>query len=205
MIVPVWASTGNFLLTMRGERVAISLSYSLPFIVMGTIAYGLASMHGSLLAFRSVQEGWHLTHNTVGHSHLAMYGFASFLVWGSVYGLVPRITGREPPVMLVGIHFWLAMLGILTYVIALTIGGTAQGRSWIAGLPFMNSVRAVAPYMVWRVVGGALMLAAHVVFVVNLFKMRPGEFILSSMLPPTEEPATPPDLLEKPAPEGGAA
>lgn len=176
MIVPVWASVGNFLLTMRGERVAIALSYSLPFIVIGTVAYGLASLQGSAQALPMVQESWHLTHFTVQHSHFAAYGFVTFLVWGSIYGLVPRITGREPPVLFVGIHFWLALAGLLVYVVALWLGGQAQGAAWIKGLPFMDSVRAYVPHMVWRGVAGCLMFGAHVVFAINLFKMRPGAF-----------------------------
>ena len=176
MIVPVWASVGNFLLTMRGEKVAIALSYSLPFIVVGTIAYGLASLQGSAQSLRVVQERWHLTQYTIGHSHFALYGFVTFLVWGSIYGLVPRITGREPPVLLVGMHFWLAFAGALIYIVALWLGGDRQGGSWMDQRPFIESLRIHRPHMVWRYVSGLLMGAAHVLFVVNLFKMRPGAF-----------------------------
>ena len=35
------------------------------------------------------------------------------------------------------------------------------------------------PYMVWRSVGGMFLLAAHVIFAVNLFKMRPGAFTMA--------------------------
>ena len=40
----------------------------------------------------------------------------------------------------------------------------------------MESVRATTPFHVWRFVGGALMTASHVVFLVNLVRMRPGAF-----------------------------
>jgi len=179
MIVPVWASTGNFLLTMRGEKTAISLSYSLPFILVGVIAYGLVSLQGSFESLRSVQENWHFTHYTVGHAHGALYLFVSFLLWGSLYGLVPRITGREPEPTMVGAHFWLGLAGMLIYAIALWIGGDKQGAAWVDQLPFMESVRRVIPYMVWRAVGGIFLLAAHVIFAINLFKMRPGAFTMA--------------------------
>lgn len=179
MIVPVWASSGNFLLTMWGEGSAIKLSYSLPFLLVGVIAYLLVSLQGSVQSLRHVQESWHFTHYTVGHAHAALYLFVSFLIWGSVYGLVPRITGCEPQPALVGVHFWLALGGMLIYAIALWIAGDRQGAAWVDKLPFMESVRRVVPFMVWRAVGGTFLLAAHVVFLVNLFRMRPGAFTMA--------------------------
>ncbi len=179
MIVPVWASTGNFLLTMKGERVAISHSYSLPFFVIGVIGYALASLQGTAESLPEVQETLHLTHYTVGHAHFALYAFVSFLVWGCIYGLVPRMTGREPPVLLVGVHFWLALAGIIIYVVGLCWGGHKQGGSWVEGEPFIESVRSVAPHMVWRAVGGVLMTASHVVFVACLWRMRPGALTMA--------------------------
>jgi len=179
MIVPVWASTGNFLMTMKGERLAISHSYSLPFIFVGVLGYGFASLQGSFESLRSVQETLHFTHYTVGHAHFAMYVFVSFLIWGCMYGLVPRMTGREPPILLVSIHFWLALAGIAVYVIGLSVGGHIQGASWVAGEPFMESVRKTVPYMVWRSVGGAMMMTSHVFFFICLWRMRPGAFTMA--------------------------
>lgn len=177
MIVPVFASSGNFLLTMWGERVAIRQSYSLPFVLTGVLGYVLASVQGSLESLRAVQDGWHLTHYTVGHAHAAMYFFVSFLLWGSMYGLVPRITGREPPVGLVGVHYWLAFGGGAIMVFSLCMGGAEQGATWVEGQAFMDSVRVMRPYMVWRVVGGCLMAAAHVVAAVAIYQMRPGALL----------------------------
>lgn len=173
MIVPVFASSGNFLMTMKGERTAISHSYTLPFLLVGVIGYVVASAQGSLESLRSTQDEWHLTHYTVGHAHAAMYFFVSFLLWGSIYGLVPRITGAEPPVRIVGMHFWLALSGGLIMVVALCMGGPQQGRAWVNGEPFMESVRVTQPYMVWRVVGGVLMTAAHLLSAVAIYRMRP--------------------------------
>jgi cytochrome c oxidase cbb3-type subunit 1 len=187
MVVPVFASSGNFLLTMKGERTAISHSYALPFLFVGTVGYLVASLQGTFQALRDPQLHIHLTHYTVGHSHVAMYFFVSFLLWGSIYGLLPRVTGREPPVGLVGIHFWLALAGGVIMVVSLCIGGPQQGTAW-ADRPFMESVRLMQPYMVWRVVGGALMTVAHLVSAVAIFRMRPGE-LHELMGAPVEKPA----------------
>ena len=72
-----------------------------------------------------------------------------------------------------GLHFWLAFVGGSMYVIAISIAGMLQGISWVAGESFMASVHAVAPMWLWRSVGGLMMVASHIVFVINLWEMRP--------------------------------
>ena len=120
---------------------------------------------------------WHFTDYTVGHAHLAMVGFVSFLIWGSVYGLLPRVTGREPRVELVGVHFWMSLVGLVMMGVSLCVGGHARGLSWIAGEPFMESVDKMVPYWVWRSVGGTFMGLGHLVFAYNVWSMRPGAFV----------------------------
>src|SRR5258706_13098484 len=86
---------------------------------------------GTFEAFRSLQELWHLTNFTVGHSHLTMYGFITFATWGGVYALLPLATGKAPGQLGLSLHFWMAVVGSFIYVISLSIGGTIQGLDWI--------------------------------------------------------------------------
>lgn len=173
MFVTLFAGTGNFLLTMKGSFRTIKKSYSLPFILVGVIFYFLASGQGSLEALRSLNEIWHFTNYTVAHSHLTMYGFVAFLIWGGIYALLPRLTGKEPSHLLVGVHFWFALIGLLVYGFALMIGGTLQGKSWIEQQPFINSVELMSSFWLWRAIGGTFMFIAHIVFAVNIVKMKP--------------------------------
>lgn len=173
MMVPVWAGTGNFFLTARGSWPVIRRSYPLIFLLVGVWGYALASTQGTIEAFRSANVYWHFTNFTVGHSHLAMYGFVAFAIWGAMYGLVPRITGRSPHRMAIAAHFWLSFLGGSLYVTSISIAGILQGASWVAGESFIASVDAAAPMWLWRTVGGFMMVAGHVVFFVNLWHMRP--------------------------------
>jgi cytochrome c oxidase cbb3-type subunit I len=173
MMVPVWAGTGNLLLTFKGGAGAVRRSYALPFFVTGLIGYGLASTQGTIEAFRSANIYWHFTNFTVGHSHATMYGFIAFIAWGGVYGLLPRLTGREPNPLAVGVHFWLALVGVLTYVIAISAAGVLQGFAWVAGQSFIASVIAAEPMWLWRTIGGLLMVSSHVVFAFNVWAMRP--------------------------------
>ena len=173
MLVPVVAGSGNFLLTMRGSARTIARSYSVPFILVGVVMYFLASTQGTFEAFRSLNRTWHFTDYTVAHAHLTMYGFVVFLIWGGIYGLVPGLTGREPPHATVGMHFWLALVGLAVYGFTMMIGGTLRGMSWTAGAPFADSVTLMAPYWTARAVGGTLMFLSHLVFAYNVWTMRP--------------------------------
>ncbi len=173
MMVPVWTGSGNLLLTFRGSWSAVGRSYALPFFVVAISFYALVSMQGTLEAFRSANVYWHFTNFTVGHSHLAMYGWVSLAIWGATYGLLPRLTGAEPHPVAVGVHFWLALVGLVIYVVSISIAGILQGFSWVAGESFIASVAAAEPMWLWRTVGGLLMVVSHLVFAWNLWTMRP--------------------------------
>ncbi|MGH7626808.1 MAG: cbb3-type cytochrome c oxidase subunit I [Gemmatimonadaceae bacterium] len=170
MLVPVWGGSANFLLTMRGQPERLGRSPAM-FVLVGVLGYLFGSTQGTFEAFRSLQEIWHLTNYTVGHSHLTMYGFISFVIWGGVYALLPRATKKAPDSLLMGIHFWMATVGIVIYVGALSIGGTVQGLDWIHGLPFIQSVTDMAPFWLWRAVGGSMMFLSHLVFAWNVWDM----------------------------------
>ena len=174
MMVPVWSGFGNFFLTARGSWRKVRNDYALIFLLVGIWGYALASSQGTIEAFRSANVYWHFTNFTVGHSHLAMYGFVAFCIWGAIYGLLPRITQRGPGKSAIALHFWLAFLGGSLYVVAISIAGILQGASWVAGESFIASVDVAAPLWMWRTIGGFMMVASHVVFVVNVWAMRPG-------------------------------
>lgn len=170
MLVPVLGGSANFLLTLRGQEDWIHRSPAV-FIVVGVFGYLLGSTQGTVEALRTMQRVWHLTNFTVGHSHLTMYGFVTFGIWGGIYALLPRATGKQPYNLAMGIHFWLAFIGVSIYVVALSIGGTLQGLDWIQGVPFIQSVVTQAPYWLWRAIGGVLMFLSHLVFAFNVWTM----------------------------------
>lgn len=174
MLVPVWSGSANFLLTMHGRLRDLVHSYPLMFIFVGVIGYLVGSTQGTFEAFRSLQEVWHMTNFTVGHSHLTMYGFVTFAIWGGVYALLPVATGKAAGQLGLGLHFWMAVVGSFIYVISLSIGGTIQGLDWMRGAPFIQSVVDMQAYWVWRGVGGLLMFLSHIVFAWNVWRMSFG-------------------------------
>ncbi len=178
MIIPVVSGSTNFILTFKGSWHKLSGSYTLPFFLIGIIFYFTGSMQGTAEAFRTTNLFWHFTDFTTAHSHLTMYGIIAFFLWGFIYAIIPRITRQEPPQITVGIHFWMAFLGLLFYSIPLMIGGTMKGLMWMDKKPFIDSVIAMAPYWLWRAIGGTLMWVSHLVFAYNMYKMiRPSKTI----------------------------
>lgn len=171
MIIPVVAGTTNFLLTFKGAWHKIAGSYTLPFFLVGIVFYFTGSMQGTAEAFRSTNLIWHFTDFTVAHSHLTMYGIISFFLWAAVYAVVPRLTGKEPPQITVGAHFWLALIGLLFYTIPLMYGSTMRGWMWVKGIPFIDTVTSMAPYWLWRAIGGSLMWLSHIFFAYNVYQM----------------------------------
>lgn len=171
MIIPVAAGTTNFLMTFKGSWSKLAGSYTLPFYLIGIIFYFTGSLQGTAEAFRFTNLIWHFTDFTVAHSHLTMYGIISFMLWAFIYTVVPRLTGKEPPQVAVGAHFWLALIGLLFYTVPLMVGATQKGIMWMEGKPFIDSVAAMAPYWLWRAIGGTLMWISHIVFAYNFYVM----------------------------------
>lgn len=171
MVIPVLAGSTNFIMTFKGVWYKIKDSYTLPFFLVGTIFYFTGSMQGTAEAFRSTNLIWHFTDFTVAHSHLTMYGIICFFCWAGIYALVPRITRREAPQITVGAHFWLALIGLLFYTVPLMYGSTMRGIMWMEGKPFVDTVVMMAPYWLWRAIGGSLMWLSHIFFAYNMYKM----------------------------------
>lgn len=171
MVIPVVAGTTNFIMTFKGSWNKLSGSYTLPFYLIGIIFYFTGSLQGTAEAFRFTNLVWHFTDFTVAHSHLTMYGIISFMLWGFIYTIVPRLTGKEPPQITVGAHFWLALIGLLFYTFPLMYGSTLRGLLWMNGKPFIDSVELMAPFWLWRAIGGSLMWLSHILFAYNFYVM----------------------------------
>lgn len=171
MVIPVVAGTTNFLMTFKGAWFKLRDSYTLPFFLVGIIFYFTGSLQGTAEAVRTTNLFWHFTDFTVAHSHLTMYGIICFLVWGGIYAILPRLSGKEAPQITVGSHFWLALIGLMFYTVPLMYGSTLRGLMWMEGGNFVESVTFMAPYWLWRAIGGSLMWLSHIFFAYNVYKM----------------------------------
>jgi cytochrome c oxidase cbb3-type subunit 1 len=102
-----------------------------------------------------------------------MYAFLSFILFGAIYFIMPRLTDREWPWRrMISLHFWLVAIGILIYFVSLTTAGWLQGLALLdAKTPFLEIVQMTIPYLQARSLGGGLMVAGHIVFVVHFIFM----------------------------------
>ena len=131
MFIPVTTTAINHHLTAYQHFDMLRWSPVLRFTVFGAIAYTLVSFQGSMMAAHVFNEPFHFTHHTIGHAHLGLYAFYTMVMFGAVYYIMPRLTGREFfSAHLMRVHFWCAALGILLMFLTLTVGGAIQGIDW---------------------------------------------------------------------------
>ena len=167
MFIPVIAVAINHHMTMLGHFHRLKYSPALRFTVFGAIAYTAVSFQGSIESLKDFSEVAHFTHYTVAHAHLGAYGFFTMVMFGSMYYMVPRLTGREwASPGLIRLHFWCAAVGITIYFVSLSIGGWWQGRMMNnPNVPWANVVGYLLPYLFARSVGH---VAFAVLLVINL-------------------------------------
>ena len=115
----------------------------------------------------------------MGHVHSGALGWGGFISFGSLYYLIPRLVGRVEmfSVKAIGLHFWIATIGIVLYISAMWIAGVMQGLMWRAtygdgslAYSFAESVKATYPFYAIRLAGGVLYLSGMLIMAWNVFK-----------------------------------
>ena len=176
MFIPVAATGINLHMTVVGRFGALRYSPTLRFIVIGAIAYTAVSLQGSFTALREVSRITHFTHWTVAHSHVGNYLFVSFIVFGAMYYVIPRLVRHEwPSEKLINWHFYTVFAGIAIYVLGLTWAGVSQGLALLdAQLPFQVSTERSMIGLQARSVGGLILTAGHLIFAWHFWLMLRG-------------------------------
>ena len=158
----------NLLLSLRGRSGLAAADTPLRFVWVGTVAYLVVSLQGSAQAIMPVNRLVHFTDWVIGHSHLAMIGFASFTALGGLLHAWRLTPGCRFNARAANWSFWLLSLGLAGMVIDLTAAGLVQGQMWQTEVPWMDSVRAAAPYWWVRTVSGFVILAGFFLVVAAL-------------------------------------
>ncbi len=147
--VDVILVVANLLLSLRGAG-WFPRDIALRFVATGTVFYLIVSIQGSVQAQMSVNQSVHFSDWVVGHSHLAMLGFATFAAAGGVIHAWQRIPWARYNAQMLEWAYWLLVAGVVIMVSDLTIAGLVEARLWQSAAPWMDSVRAARPYWIIR-------------------------------------------------------
>ncbi|MGP0075023.1 MAG: cbb3-type cytochrome c oxidase subunit I [Bryobacteraceae bacterium] len=156
--VDVIIVVANLLLSLRGSGV-FPRDVALRFVAMSTIFYLVVSIQGSIQAQMSVNQAIHFSDWVIGHSHLAMLGFATFASAGGLAHVWQRIPWARYNTRALEWSYWLLFAGVILMVTDLTIAGIVEARLWQSAAPWLDSVRAARPYWIVRT-GSAIPIAA---------------------------------------------
>jgi cbb3-type cytochrome oxidase subunit 1 len=143
----------NLLLSMRGSGF-IPADVGLRFVATGTVFYLIVSIQGALQAQMAINQTVHFTDWVVGHSHLAMLGFATFAGAGGLVHIWERLPRVRFNPRACEWSYWLLVTGVAVMVVDLTLAGLVEARAWQSGVPWIESVRAARPYWVIRAYAG---------------------------------------------------
>ena len=203
LLAPSWATMINGIMTVSTARQKLREDPGLKLIVLSLAFYGLATFEGPMMAIRSVNIISHFTEWTIGHVHSGALGWNALITFGCFYFMVPRLVGQPLwSVRLANIHFWLALAGVMLYVLSMWGAGITQGVLWLS-LDELGQVRygfneilaALQPYYLLRLLGGSAFFVGAILMSINLFMTISGQRTVT-VAPPTTS-------MRSPAPAAG--
>lgn len=165
MIIPSWGGAMNGMMTLSGAWDKLRTDYVLRFLVASLAFYAMSTFEGPVMSIKTVNALSHYTDWTVGHVHSGALGWMAMVSFGSMYHMVKKLWGVEKMYSegLVNVHFWLATIGTVVYVVAMWVSGIMQGLMWrdydefgTLTYTFVESVSAMHPYYAMRAIGGAI-------------------------------------------------
>lgn len=143
-------------------------------LLLSSVFYHItgASLLGLFITVPWVNLYMHGTYATSGHAHLALFGSLGFVVLAGCYYVLSR--GSEPT--LKGyrggvIALILLNSGLIIMGSALLVGGSIQAYLWrYLGMDFMEVHLRLNPYLVIRVLGGAVFTLGDLLLFRLIFK-----------------------------------
>ena len=176
MIIPSWGGAVNGMMTLSGAWDKLRDDYILRFLIMSLAFYAMATFEGPVMSLKTVNALSHYTDWTVGHVHSGALGWVAMVGMGAIYHMIEKTFHiRMASQALMNAHFWAATIGAVIYIVAMWVSGIMQGLMWRAydeygtlAYTFAESVEAMHPFYVMRVVGGAIFLFGAVLMLINV-------------------------------------
>ncbi|MBL4815072.1 cytochrome-c oxidase, cbb3-type subunit I [Shewanella sp.] len=179
LFAPSWGGMINGIMTLSGAWHKLRTDPVLRFLVVSLSFYGMSTFEGPMMAIKTVNALSHYTDWTIGHVHSGALGWVAMVSIGSLYHLIPVLFGhgRMYSTTLVNIHFWLATIGTVLYIVSMWISGVMQGLMWRAvnadgtlTYSFVESVEASYPFYFVRFIGGCFFLTGMFIMAFNVIK-----------------------------------
>ncbi|MFT6984580.1 MAG: cytochrome c oxidase cbb3-type subunit 1 [Psychromonas sp.] len=179
LFAPSWGGMINGIMTLSGAWHKLRSDPILRFLVVSLSFYGMSTFEGPMMAIKTVNALSHYTDWTIGHVHSGALGWVAMITIGSIYHLVPKLFNQKGmySVALINLHFWLATIGTVLYIVAMWISGVMQGLMWRAvnddgtlTYTFVESLEKSYPFYTIRFVGGLIFLSGMFVMAYNTYK-----------------------------------
>ncbi|ACA86703.1 MULTISPECIES: cytochrome-c oxidase, cbb3-type subunit I [Shewanella] len=179
LFAPSWGGMINGIMTLSGAWHKLRTDPVLRFLVVSLSFYGMSTFEGPMMAIKTVNALSHYTDWTVGHVHSGALGWVAMVSIGSLYHLIPVLYGhgRMYSSNLVNVHFWLATIGTVLYIVSMWISGVMQGLMWRAvnsdgtlTYSFVESIEASYPFYFVRFLGGCFFVTGMLIMAYNVFK-----------------------------------
>ena len=176
LLAPSWGGMINGMMTLSGAWHKLRSDPVLRFLVVALAFYGMSTFEGPMMAIKTVNALSHYTDWTIGHVHAGALGWVAMISIGALYHMVPRLWGREQmySVRLINLHFWMASMGTVLYIVAMWVNGITQGLMWRAvnvdgtlTYSFVEALAASHPGYIVRMIGGGIFTAGMLLMVFN--------------------------------------
>lgn len=174
IFIPAIVSASNLIRTSLGDPETMAHSPSLRFTltgIVGLLILGVASvvlnLPGSTLPLTQFSISGY------GFEILALYGFFSFVMFGAIYFIVPRVTRREwLSRRMIKWHFFLSVYGVIAVAFAALFGGLLQGGAQENyKQPWINAMAQAYPYAISITIAWFFVLISNVFFFLHLLLM----------------------------------
>jgi len=128
IFLPVALIGANLIPTSFAGEEKMHNGIVLPFLTLAGVFFVVAGISEQILSVRGANEMLRFTMFREANLFLWLYGFFSFVIFGSMYYIIPRLLDfgwRSSK--LVRIHYYASVYGILLVVVMLGFGGVMQG------------------------------------------------------------------------------
>jgi cytochrome c oxidase cbb3-type subunit 1 len=179
LLAPSWGGMINGMMTLSGAWHKLRTDPILRFLVVSLAFYGMSTFEGPMMAIKTVNALSHYTDWGIGHVHSGALGWVAMITMGSLYHMIPKIFGREEmySIPLINVHFWLATVGTVLYIVSMWVNGITQGLMWRAvnvdgtlTYSFVEALEASHPGYVVRLIGGSFFLFGMLLMAYNVWR-----------------------------------